>query len=237
MIHYHGTPISPRPVLESLAGLHFCVSYADARDAATCHRIGQSVMLDNGAFTVWRQGRAVDWDAWAAWADEWLAYPTTWAVLPDSIDGGELENDRLLDRYAARLPAGQVAPVWHLHEPIRRLRRLCRDYRRVCFGSSGAYRDVGSVAWRARVSEAFDAIADGRGRVPWIHMLRGMKLAGDVFPFASVDSANVARNHAPIPSRGKARQDPRQMADRHDAVQCPALWLPNDQLTLKEEIA
>jgi hypothetical protein len=27
-LHYHGTPITPRPVLQSLAGRHFCVSFA-----------------------------------------------------------------------------------------------------------------------------------------------------------------------------------------------------------------
>lgn len=233
MIHYHGTPISPRSVLETLAGRHFCVSYARPEDVKVCHRIGQSVMLDNGAFSIWRDPKRppIDWDAWAAWADEWLASPTTWAVLPDSIDGGELDNDALLWRYADRFRPEQVAPVWHLHEPINRLRRLCRDHPRVCFGSSGAYADVGNVTWRIRVAEAFDAIAEPDGRVPWIHMLRGMKLTGDAFPFASADSTDVARNH------NRPQNTALGLAHRWDSVQCPPTWRRVDQLTLKEEIA
>jgi hypothetical protein len=50
MIHYHGTPITPRSVLFELAGRCFCVPYSDPRDVAICHEIGQSVMIDNGAF-------------------------------------------------------------------------------------------------------------------------------------------------------------------------------------------
>lgn len=225
MIHYHGTPISPRPVLETLAGRHFCVSYARPDDVAACHRIGQSVMLDNGAFSVWRQGIQVDWDAWEAWAWEWLAHPTTWAVLPDSIEGGEDENDRLLDRYDL-FPRAQVAPVWHLHEPLDRLVHLCGGYQRVCFGSSGDYAEVGSPAWRRRVGHAFTAIADADGRVPWIHMLRGMSLSGDAFPFASADSTDVARNH------NRPQNTALRMAERWDAVQCPPVWLPVDQMAL-----
>jgi hypothetical protein len=49
------------------------------------------------------------------------------------------------------------APVWHLHESLDRLRRLCDYTNRVCFGSSGAY------ATR-RVEEAFNAISDPAGR-------------------------------------------------------------------------
>ncbi len=51
MIHYHGTPITPKERLYELAGRHFCVSYAAPGDLRRCHELGQSVMLDNGAFS------------------------------------------------------------------------------------------------------------------------------------------------------------------------------------------
>lgn len=54
MIHYHGTPITPRAVLHELAGRNFCVPFSDARDVGICHEIGQSVMIDNGAFSFWK---------------------------------------------------------------------------------------------------------------------------------------------------------------------------------------
>ena len=51
MIHYHGTPISPVSALYEIAGRHFCVSHQAPQDVQRAHMIGQSVMLDNGAFT------------------------------------------------------------------------------------------------------------------------------------------------------------------------------------------
>lgn len=224
-MHYHGTPISPRTVLHTLAGRHFCVSYADHRDVETCHQIGQSVMLDNGAYSVWKRGHTVDWDAWAEWATHWLEFPTTWAVLPDVIDGDEEANDELLARFSL-MNRQKVAPVWHLHESLDRLGQLVMDYDRVCFGSSGAFARVGSPAWHRRISEAFDGIADPDGRVPWIHMLRGMSLSGGPYPFASVDSTDIGQNH------NRPQNTAREMADRWDALQCPARWERVDQLAL-----
>ena len=224
MIHYHGTPITPRAELLGLAGRHFCVSFADGRDAKTCHEIGQSVMLDNGAFSFWndKTREHPGWDAYMDWAEPWLDYPTTWAVIPDVIDGDEEANDLLLvSWFARRMPKG--APVWHLHESLERLRRLAHGYERVCFGSSGAYRDIGTDNWRRRVSDAFDVIADNDGRVPWVHMLRGLRMAGSHFPFASADSTNAGRNHS-----GSWRQRPRligAMVAETDSRQCPARWV------------
>jgi hypothetical protein len=225
VIHYHGTPITPRERLYELAGRHFCVSFAESRDIEVCHQIGQSVMLDNGAYTVWTQGGSIDsfivWDAWQEWADQWLDAPTTWCVLPDSIDGGAEANERLLRRYS-HVPKG--APVWHMDEPLDRLRALADSYERLCFGSSGAYRQIGTDAWHRRVSAAFDTVADWRGRVPWVHMLRGLALAGTHYPFASADSTNAARNHA---GSWKAQPKPiAKIAAEMDARQCAARWHP-----------
>lgn len=224
MMHYHGTPITPRSVLYELAGRNFCVSFAEPRDVAVCHQIGQSVMLDNGAFTVWKQGRVIDWLAWWDWVEPWLDYRTTWAVLPDVIDGDEEDNEKLLGKYGKMIRGG--VPVWHLHEPLAHLQGLVWRFGRVCFGSSGAYSAVGSDSWCRRVSEAFDAIVEPSGRVPWVHMLRGMAMAGTEFPFASVDSTDIARNH------NRPQNGARAMADRWDAIQQPARWEKREQLAL-----
>ena len=93
MIHYHGTPITPVAELLTLAGRHFCVSHIRPDDVKRCHAIGQSVMLDNGAFSKWKRGAVTDWEKYYTWADEWLDYPTTWAVIPDVIDAGSQEQD------------------------------------------------------------------------------------------------------------------------------------------------
>jgi len=214
-IHYHGTPISPRSVLHTLAGRFFCVSFAAPNDVATCHQIGQGVMLDNGAFSAWRIGKATDWPSYYGWCERWLDARTTWAVIPDVIGGTDEENDRLIDQW----PHGQRgAPVWHLNAPISRLLRLCERWQRVCIGSAGAYRVVGSERWHARMSEAMNQLC-GNGPAPvWLHMLRGMALAGSAYPFASLDSTDVARNH------NRPQNTAAAMAAKWDAQQCGSRW-------------
>lgn len=221
-MHYHGTPITPKAVIESLAGRNFCVSFAAPAQVELVHRIGQSVMLDNGAFSVWKRGAVIDWKAWRVWVEPWLVYQTTWAVLPDSIEGDEDDNDDLLRAYS--LDRG--VPVWHLHESLGRLNDLVDEYGRVCFGSSGSYTTVGSPAWHRRVTEAFNYLVGTFGCVPWVHMLRGMSLVGSHYPFASVDSTDIARNHNRPQNTAKA------MAERWDAIQNPARWEPVDQLEM-----
>lgn len=220
--HYHGTPITPLSVLGKMAGRSFCVSYAAPAQVKVCHDIGQSVQLDNGAFTFWRQGTPANWEGYYAWVEPWLEYATTWAVIPDVIDGDEEANDKLLvEWFQRRIPKG--APVWHLHEPIDRLKRLCHGYARVCIGSSGQWATPGTPGWHRRMEQAMNAVCDPTPRA-WLHMLRGMSLAGSEYPFASVDSTDVARNH------NRNGNDALEMALRWDGKQCPARWTYREQL-------
>lgn len=225
MIHYHGTPITPNAVLSTLAGRCFCVSYAAPAQVEQCHQIGQSVMLDNGAFSFWRKGRLTDWDGYMDWCEWWLEHPTTWAVIPDVIDGTEEENNRLLAHwFQRRMPRG--APVWHMHESIERLKYLCQAYDRVCIGSSGRYAVVGSPQWHRRMHQAMNAVC-GSGPVPvWLHMLRGMGLSGSEYPFASVDSTDVAQNH------NRPWNTAVRMVERWDAIQNPCRWEYREQLEI-----
>lgn len=228
MIHYHGTPITPAEVRNQLAGRCLCVRYGEHRDVEWAHSHGQSVMLDNGAFSVWTKGREPDWSGFYDWCARWLEFPTTWAVIPDVIEGTEEENDRMLVAwFQTRLPRG--APVWHMHESLERLRRLCHAYERVCIGSSGAYTTIGTEAWHRRMTEAMNA-ACGSGPVPvWLHGLRMMSLSGSEYPLASVDSTDIARNHAGT-NGGRNRKDAAAMAQRWDAKQCPSRWTLREQL-------
>lgn len=229
MIHYHGTPITPNDRLLELAGRNFCVSYAAPYQVAVCHEIGQSVMLDNGAFSFWRTGKPTDWEAYMDWAERWLQFPTTWAVIPDVIDGDEEDNDLLLATWFKRRLPG--APVWHMHEPIDRLKRLAHGYQRVCIGSSRQYAIVGSDPWRRRMDQAMNRLC-GSGPVPvWLHMLRGMALSGSEYPFASVDSSDIAQNHH------RPQNTPKAMADRWDGIQNPSGWVVREQLSILGEAA
>lgn len=168
MIHYHGTPITPRAALAPMAGRHFCVSHASPNDLSWCVSHGASVMLDNGAFSAWTRGSTPDWPAFYAWAAPHLRHPH-WAVIPDVIDGDEAANDALIAD--CPLPREFAAPVWHLHESLSRLVRLADAFPRICFGSSGAYATPGTQAWRARIDAAWAALS---GRNTWVHMLRAM---------------------------------------------------------------
>ena len=94
MIHYHGTPISPRSELMKMSGRHFCVSFAHPQDIEVCLDIGQSVMLDNGAFSAFTKGKELDFKGFCEWCDKYLQHPH-WAVIPDVIDGTESQQPEL----------------------------------------------------------------------------------------------------------------------------------------------
>lgn len=216
-MHYHGTPITPTREMLTLAGRNFCVSHARPEQIRVAHEIGQSVMLDNGAFSKFTKGLPTDWPAYYEWCDRWLDYPTTWAVIPDVIDAGSQEQDALIREW----PHGdRGAPVWHLDEPIDRLIRLTEAWPRVCMGSTGEYWIVGSDSWRTRMDEAWNELARAHRRTPHIHMLRGMQCSLWEWPFASVDSTDIAKNHK------RPQNVARAMADRWDAAQCPPRWEP-----------
>lgn len=218
MIHYHGTPLTPRSELAKLAGRHFCASFAAAQDADWCLAHGQSVMWDSGAFSAFTRGHSIEWDRYYSWLEPRLG-GENWAVIPDVIDGA-IEAQRSLVRQWP-FPKVAGAPVWHMALPLDYLLELAESWPRICFGSSGLYWQVGSDNWRSRADEAFNALARC-GHIPWlkVHMLRGLRLVGERWPFASADSANVAWNFKNL----GAATCPERMARRIDAEQCPIMW-------------
>lgn len=222
-IHYHGTPLSPKTELAKMAGKNFCVSFANPNDADDCMRYGQSNMWDCGEFVFYRRRAPVtDWSKFYAWVEPRLGHPH-WAVVPDKIDGGIEINLELIKQWPFRKDVAGV--VWHLDEPIEHLLALVdMGFAKVCFGSAGAYWQIGSDAWARKVDDAFNAL-QARGLFPWVHMLRGLAMCGDVWPFASADSTNVARNFKNVGEE----VDPERMARRIDSVQCPIIWAPRPQ--------
>jgi hypothetical protein len=172
-----------------MVGRHFCISFAHPRDLTTCLQIGQSVMMDNGAFSAFTKGIPFDEAGYYAWLEPVLGHPH-WAVIPDVI-GGDEEQQRLMVK---RWPFKKLGlPVWHLALSIDYLLELCDQWPRVCFGSSAEYWNVGSPKWCGRMDEAFNALAKRYAKLPWIH---GLRMLGqtDRWPLASADSTNVAQN-------------------------------------------
>lgn len=229
MIHYHGTPLTPRNQLQKMAGKNFCVSFANPGDADWCLSHGQSVMWDNGAFSLHTQGKDVDWPKFYKWLEPRLGHPH-WAVIPDIIDGSTEDNWELVKEW----PFGRelAAPVWHMGAPLDYLMKLLdAGFEKICFGSSGRYWQVGSEEWERRCDTAFNELVK-RGPIPWVHMLRGLALAGDRWPFASADSVNVARNF-----KDSGGVCPERMARRIDSIQCPVKWTNRaEQLDLTEQL-
>lgn len=101
----------------------------------------------------------------------------------------------------------------------RRLIELSLEWPKVCFGSSGAFANVGGNAWSDRMDQAFWELDKHHKRTPWIHMLRGMAQTGKRWPFASVDSSDIGRNHY------LDRNDPVKMMSRWDSQQSPAKFI------------
>lgn len=214
MLHYHGTPITPKKQLERMAGRLFCVSYAAPQDLRTCMRIGQSVMLDNGAFSAKTRGVPFDLEGFYEWVEPVLGHPH-WAVVPDVIDGTEEQQRQMAKTWPFRKSLG--VPVWHLGMPISYLLDLCNEWERVCLGSAGEFWKIGTPKWCGRMDEAFNAMVKHFGSVPWVHGLRMLGQAEGPWPLASADSTNVAQNHHIY---GCAEC----MADRIDPINPPFGW-------------
>lgn len=197
MIHYHGLPITPATVaVEAIAGGHAFISKRSHGQLGLALAYCQSFALDNGAFSAWKEGNPVsDWSDYYKWVSDLKRRPGfDFAVIPDVIDGDEAANDALIEEW----PHGEFcgAPVWHMHESLDRLVRLCNRWPRVCLGSSGEYSSVGTAKWWKRMSDAMDSIVDSDGYPKArLHGLRMLNPA--VFsklPLSSADSTNIGRN-------------------------------------------
>lgn len=243
-IKHYGTPITPkRLMIEAMAGASFCVQWKAPAQVELCHQIGETVMLDCSAYNAWTSGVPIkDWDPYYPWVEPWLEYPTTWAVIPDDITGDEQANDLLVRAWPHRKEKG--APVWHMHESIRRLIELiCAFPTLVCVGSSGEYAEVMAEPWQRRMDEAFREVERFFGRTPNLHMMRGFQTLGKRWPFKRVDSTDLARNHnrkhGPKPTLWDEEEEPNRalavkaMRERWDPVNCPPRFIdPGEQMRL-----
>lgn len=200
MIHYHGTPITPTPAaVQILASRHACVSFARPDQIALVAEVCQSFCLDNGAFTIWKQGGTLDVEAYAEFVREWWHHPGfDFCFIPDSIEGDENEQERLIAHWftLGMLDFHRCAPVWHMHERLARLQTLMAAYPRIALGSSGEYAEIGTERWWKRMDEAMAVVCDENGR-PKVKLHGLRMLSPTVFshlPLASADSTNVAQN-------------------------------------------
>ena len=201
MIKYHGTPFSGSQgeAAEALVGRHAFVSFAAPNHLSLALSVCQSVALDNGAFSAWKAGKAIDWEDYFEWAGNLMRHPRVdFAIIPDVIDGDEAANEALISRWHQFFHAESHfgVPVWHMHESYKKLEYLTHAYRRIAIGSSSEFAAVGSKSWHERMRWAMGIICDKEGYPKTkVHMLRGLNpKVFQEYPFASADSTNAGRN-------------------------------------------
>lgn len=203
MIKYHGTPLGGkrRDAAEFLVGRNALVSFYRPDDLPAVLEFADSFVFDSGAYSHWRAGGSVDFDAYVDWVHRYHRHPGfSWCLIPDAIDGSEAENMELVERWVSGEHEAAGVPVWHMHESLDWLRRLAGQFERVAIGSSGQWSRPGSKAWWARMAEVMTEVCDGEGRPRCkLHGLR--MLDPDIFtrlPLSSADSANAAINGGSI---------------------------------------
>lgn len=226
---YIGTPVTPADVLLTLAGKAFCLTYyyRDKFNLVTMEALASLLMIDWGGYPAWKNGEDLNEEYRAGyyqWVDPILDRPTTWAVIPDIIGAPSQINDALLKEWPHGRERG--APVYHLDAEMMqgpsRMLRLLDEYPRVCIGWAEKDLPILGEDHRRCLDILWNEIAKRHRRTPVVHHFRGTQLATHRWPFATLDSTDVARNHH------RPQNTARAMADRWDAAQCPAKWTPRD---------
>ena len=76
MIHYHGGPITPDTcALRAWAARHAFISFARPEQLPLAADVCQSFALDNGAFSLWKAKKPVDWPGFYDWVANWRRHP------------------------------------------------------------------------------------------------------------------------------------------------------------------
>ena len=187
MIHYHGTPVGGKRTEASgfLAGRHGLIPYPRPEDLGAALEVCRSIVLDNGAFSVWRKGGRLNVPGYIRWVESIYRHPVfTWALIPDVIDGSEADNDALLKEWPAKIPG---VPVYHLHESLERAEMLVETYPTVALGSSGQWKSPGSASWWERIEQIMTVICDDQGETTMQTARPAHDESGDLPPHAAVE--------------------------------------------------
>ena len=171
------------------------------------------IIVDNGAFTLWRKGGEIDWDNYYDFIYKHID-DIEFFFIPDVIDGTEEENDILIAKYMDKhkkdydysIPGycgmnkliKKGVPIWHINESFERLERLMDNFSYIAIGSAGDFAQLGTPQWETQMDKAMRVICDSNGypKVK-IHMLRCLDpKIFTRYPFHSGDSTALAQNHS-----------------------------------------
>lgn len=221
-----GLPLNPLSALEQLKGESFCVSFGTRQKLGrqlddAIRLVGKDGMLlvDNGAFTLHKQGQSTRDPAYLKAYEKWAQSildrtPRAVAVIPDVIGGTEEQNAELVREW--QLDPWRSMAIWHMHESLDHLKWLIESSpNHVGIGSSGEFWQTGTPQWHRRIHEALDTIASFEKQTgdprPRIHMMRAQS-QHHLYPFDSSDSTNLAVNHGRTRDTGEGHV--RRFADR-----------------------
>ncbi|WP_261804188.1 hypothetical protein [Serratia marcescens] len=208
MIHFHGGPIwgdTQCPTDHLIKALWrdggAFVSFARPEQMKKVAMLPSIIRLDNGAFSDWNRARKkrqeIDWslrrDKFYTFVGQWFTR-IDWFLIPDVIEGTEVENDEQISLVPSWLRSKAV-PVWHSDESISRLLHLSKQFEWVAIGCCGPHRNIRSLWWERRMDEVFCELYVNRKMTVKIHGLRMLDVRVlSMYPFASADSTNVAIN-------------------------------------------
>jgi len=166
MIFYHGTPIggSYRDAEYFLTGRAALVPYLAPLHMDIVRNVCTRFVLDNSAFTAWKQNIAIDFDKYGQWVETFTADEKfDWCIIPDVIGGSEEANDDLVRAWDDKIPG---VPVFHLHQDPKRFFRLAERFPIIGIGGSHIFPNLGSRSWWTRMTELMDTICDDQGQPP-----------------------------------------------------------------------
>jgi len=197
MIKYYGTPITPNIVFdEVMIGRSCLIPFPNPQNLHRAIKLCDKVIVDNGAFTIWRKGGEPHWNKYYDWMQP-FKHNIEFFFITDVIDRTEEENDSLISDYFKRKETRGV-PIWHINESFERLERLMDVFDYIAIGSAGEFSQLRTQKWFNQMDKAMRVICDKDGypKVK-IHMLRCLN--PDLFlrfPFYSGDSTGLAQNHS-----------------------------------------
>lgn len=197
MIKYYGTPLSPMKVFyEALTGRNCLIPFPNPQDFKRGVEVCSKIIVDNGAFTLWRKGGVIEWAKYYEWLQP-MKDNIEFYFIPDVIDGTEEENDALIADYFKRGESKGV-PIWHVNESLERLERLMNSFDYIAIGSAGEYQELGTFKWHRRMNDVMKVVCDEEGTPKVkIHMLRCLNpKIFTRYPFYSGDSTGLAQNHS-----------------------------------------
>lgn len=197
MIHYHGAPCPGNAESQVKFFRHrdALLSYANRKkvSAEVIFDICRSFILDNGAFTYWKNNEEPKWDDFYCWVENYRFHPRfQWFLVPDIIGGSVEENNKQL--VICPMPINITVPVFHVGEPLDRIMMIIeKGYHCIGIGTTPGF-ELKSAAFFNEMRKIFETVCNHEG-IPKIKVHGLRMLDPEIvreFPFSSCDSATSA---------------------------------------------